>query len=134
MLSSHHLHQVQAVCDRVGLFHKGKLVLNGTVEALARQMLGAGWRVHLEADGADDLRAALQAVPGVRSARHMQANGKSAHWLIESETDVRPALVRAALAAGAEVRELHMEQASLDDVYARYFETGQAGNATGAQP
>ena len=123
MLSSHHLHQVQAVCDRVGLFYKGRLVLNGTVEALARQVLGAGWRVHLEADMVDnnaDLAGRLQAVPGVRS---VSANGHAGRWVIESETDVRPALVRAALAAGADVRELHMEQASLDEVYARYFDT-----------
>ncbi len=142
MLSSHHLHQVQTVCDRVGLFYRGRLVLNGTVEALAREVLGSGWRVHLEAEG-ENVAQALQAVPGVRSVS-AKANGhdhgnshagkSSGHWLIESETDVRPALVRAALAAGAEVRELHMELASLDEVYARYFETRGAGpHAVGGQ-
>jgi len=140
LLSSHHLHQVQAVCDRVGLFYRGRLVLNGTVEALAREVLGSGWRVHLEAEG-ENVAQALQAVPGVRSVI-AKANGhdhagpakSSGHWLIESETDVRPALVRAALAAGAEVRELHMELASLDEVYARYFETRGAGaHAVGGQ-
>ena len=64
----------------------------------------------------------------------MSANGQAHHWLIESETDVRPALVRAALDAGAAVRELHMEQASLDEVYARYFEThGDGRSAAGGQ-
>jgi len=138
MLSSHHLHQVQAVCDRVGLFYRGRLVLNGTVEALAREVLGSGWRVHLEAqaatEGGGDIATALRTVPGVRSVSakangHEHPDDKGGHWLIESETDVRPALVRAALSAGADVRELHMEQASLDDVYARYFETHGADKA-----
>ena len=140
LLSSHHLQQVQAVCDRVGLFYKGKLVLNGTVDALAREVLGAGWRVHLEAGpgtGDGNLAAALQAVPGVRSVTAGAGdamNGKAGHWLIESESDVRPALVRAATRAGADVRGLNMEQASLDEVYARYFETRGQARGAGAQP
>lgn len=41
MLSSHLLHQVQAICDRVMLFNKGENVLEGTVEEITRQVLGA---------------------------------------------------------------------------------------------
>ena len=116
LLSSHLLHQVQAVCDRVGLFSRGRMVLSGTVDELARQILGAGWRVHLDATG-DGLAAALQGVPGV----HRVAGDSQQGWLVEAEQDVRPALVRAALASGAEVRGLQMERAGLDEVYGRYF-------------
>src|SRR5690606_27604189 len=40
LLSSHLLERVQAVCDRVALFHRGRIVLEGTVGALAQQVLG----------------------------------------------------------------------------------------------
>src|SRR5690606_8954869 len=38
LLSSHQLHQVQEVCDRVGLFVRGKLLAQGDVESLANQL------------------------------------------------------------------------------------------------
>ena len=40
LLSSHLLHQVQVICDRVGLFSQGRMVLQGAVPELARKVLG----------------------------------------------------------------------------------------------
>ena len=69
MLSSHLLHQVQAVCDRVGLFSQGRLVLIGPVDELARDVLGGGHRILVEAEGEGDLAAALGRVDGVLAVR-----------------------------------------------------------------
>ena len=49
LLSSHLLHQVQSVCDRVGIFVEGRLVAQGRVDELARAAGGAGW-IELETD------------------------------------------------------------------------------------
>ncbi len=38
LFSSHHLHQVQQVCDRVGIFVKGHLLAQGNIASLARQL------------------------------------------------------------------------------------------------
>ena len=38
LFSSHHLHQIQQVCDRVGLFVKGKLLAEGKISSLAEQL------------------------------------------------------------------------------------------------
>ena len=51
LLSSHMLDQVQAVCDRVALFNRGKIAIEGTVEALSKQVLGGGYGVEIEAVG-----------------------------------------------------------------------------------
>ncbi len=40
LFSSHHLHQVQQVCDRVGLFVGGKLLATGDIRSLASQLFG----------------------------------------------------------------------------------------------
>ena len=40
LFSSHHLHQVQQVCDRVGLFVKGRLIAEGDVASLSHQLFG----------------------------------------------------------------------------------------------
>lgn len=38
LFSSHQLHQVQQVCDRVGIFVKGRLLAQGDITSLARQL------------------------------------------------------------------------------------------------
>jgi ABC-2 type transport system ATP-binding protein len=38
LFSSHNLHQVQQVCDRVGIFVKGRLLAQGDIASLARQL------------------------------------------------------------------------------------------------
>jgi ABC-2 type transport system ATP-binding protein len=40
LLSSHQLHQVQKVCDRVGIMIKGRLVAHGALDQLAREKFG----------------------------------------------------------------------------------------------
>jgi len=40
LLSSHQLHQVQKICDRVGIMIKGRMVANGPIDQLAREKFG----------------------------------------------------------------------------------------------
>src|SRR5580692_4145777 len=63
LLSSHHLDQVQSVCDRVALFNRGKLALSGTVTELASQVLGGGHVIDVEAQG-DRVPELLAEIPG----------------------------------------------------------------------
>src|SRR5215813_1658402 len=71
LLSSHLLDQVQRVCDRVALFQTGRIVLQGTVPELAKEVLGAGFVVEVDAvapSGAD-LEARFLAIPGVSAVQ-----------------------------------------------------------------
>ena len=119
LLSSHLLHQVQAVCDRVGLFRRGRMVLEGTVPELARQVLGGAYRIHLQAAGnADAITRALQAVPGV-----LEVSQESPRlYQVVSGEDLRAELAKAVVGAGGDLLALEAEAASLEDIYARYFE------------
>jgi ABC-2 type transport system ATP-binding protein len=42
LLSSHHLQQVQKISHRVGIMIKGRMVAEGSVEALAKEKFGVG--------------------------------------------------------------------------------------------
>ena len=42
LLSSHNLYQVQKICHRVGIMIKGKMVAEGSIEALAEEKFGVG--------------------------------------------------------------------------------------------
>ncbi|GEM84627.1 ABC transporter ATP-binding protein [Meiothermus hypogaeus] len=117
LLSSHLLHQVQTICDRVGLFHKGKLVLEGRVEELAQRILGGAYRIRLEATPLDGLVERLQALPEVS---RVQTDTRGLR--LEASLDIRPQVARTVLEAGAALHSLSLEQPSLDEVYARYFQ------------
>ena len=51
LLSSHHLDQVQSVCDRVALFNLGRIALSGSVTDLAQRVLGGGHVIDVEVRG-----------------------------------------------------------------------------------
>lgn len=118
LLSSHLLHQVQAVCDRVGLFYRGRMVLEGTVEELARRVLGGAYRIQVEAEGGSGIEDALRRIQGVVNVTRPGSN----LYELEAEHDLRPAAARAVVEAGGKLLSLKVEQPSLDDVYTRYFE------------
>jgi ABC-2 type transport system ATP-binding protein len=118
LLSSHLLDQVQRVCDRVALFQTGRIVLMGTVPDLARQVLGAGFVVEVEADAANDLDTRLGAVPGVSEVRRVGPD----RYRLTADRDVRPEAARAVVAANGALRRLSVDDPSLQAIYTRYFQ------------
>ena len=118
LLSSHLLDQVQAVCDRVGLFHRGTMVLEGAVDELARRVLGGGYRITVHARGGKAVADALRAIGGVNRVEDYGAGT----FVLHAERDVRSQAVAAVTAgARAELLGLAMQMPSLNDVYADYF-------------
>jgi len=116
LLSSHLLYQVQAVCDRVGLFSRGRMVLEGTVEALSTQVLGGAYRILVEATG-DGLERSLGRITGV--VRVVTERPGTYH--VEAQHDCRSEVARRVVAEGGSLLSLTLERASLDEVYAQYF-------------
>jgi ABC-2 type transport system ATP-binding protein len=116
LLSSHLLERVQSVCDRVALFNAGRIALIGSVPELARQVLGGGYHVDVEADGGG-LAEKLGTVPGVRAVEQVRPG----HFRLLSEGDVRPQAAAAVVHAGGQLRRLSVEEPSLDAIYNRYF-------------
>jgi ABC-2 type transport system ATP-binding protein len=128
LLSSHLLDQVQRMCDRVALFQRGRIVLMGTVPELARQVLGTGLVVDVEADSATDLDARLGAIAGVTQIARIAAN----HYRLVTDRDVRPDIARAIVAAGGALHRLSVDAPSLEAIYARFFQK-QAETEEGAR-
>lgn len=123
LLSSHHLHQVQQVCDRVGLFVKGKLIAAGDVPALSRELFAEeSLGVELEPTAvSEELIEAIRAVEGVQYVRR---DGEK--LTIGCREDVTPAIARAVFDAGLSIRSMAQKEFGLDEIYHRYFEGGKA--------
>jgi ABC-2 type transport system ATP-binding protein len=118
LLSSHLLHQVQTVCDRVGLFRHGKKVLEGTVAELAKKVLGQTHRIMLTvASPPDNLNTLLQNLPGVVSVKQPAPN----EFVLEATTDLRADAAKTVIEAGGKLLKLDVEQVNLDTIYTSYF-------------
>jgi ABC-2 type transport system ATP-binding protein len=120
LLSSHHLDQVQSVCDRVALFNRGRIALAGTVTELAGSVLGGGHVIDVEARGGD-LAGRLAAMPGVVRVQPLGPGPDSQRCRVDCQRDLRAEIARA-LAPQVELVGIHFAAPSLNEVYNRYFE------------
>lgn len=118
LLSSHALQSVQAVCDRVGLFHRGRMVLEGTVAELAARVLGGAQRLEVDAEGVD-LGQVLDGVSGIEKVSPAGPN----RFALEASRDLRSIVAEKVLAAGGRLLGLKRIEPDLDEIYARYFAT-----------
>ena len=123
LLSSHLLHQVQEVCDRVGIFVSGRLIAVGPVEDLARQLAeNTACQIEVQAVDSEGIpqpetgRQALATVTGV-----LEVKNERGMWLMRADHDVREAAARALTKSGLVPVHLRLRTASLDDIYGRYF-------------
>jgi ABC-2 type transport system ATP-binding protein len=118
LLCSHLLERVQSVCDRVALFSGGRIALMGSVAELGRQVLGGGYVVDIEADGAG-LAERLALIPGV-SGVERTGIGK---LRLQADRDVRPEAAAEVVAMQGRLKYLGVQEPSLDAIYTRFFET-----------
>jgi ABC-2 type transport system ATP-binding protein len=115
LLSSHLLHQVEQVCDRIGIFVNGRLVACGTIDQLAAK-LADRWVFTIGLNGVDDAAALLSRISGVKDVR--RAEGR---WTVTADRDVRGLIQHAVIEAGGELTHLSRDVADLDAIYQRYF-------------
>jgi ABC-2 type transport system ATP-binding protein len=118
LLSSHLLERVQSVCDRVALFSAGRIALMGSVSELGREVLGAGYVVDIEAEGAG-LAERLERIPGVSGVEQTGIGKLRLH----ADRDVRPEAAAEVVAAHGRLKYLGVEEPSLEAIYTHYFET-----------
>ena len=126
ILSTHILQEVRAVCERVLVVNRGKLVLDARMDELA----GAS-RLRLVTSGppekVEPLIAGLGLVTRVdrladQGTGHAYALGLNGHGV---ET-VAPAVARAITAGGLDLYALHPEQRDLEAVFAEITSVGAA--------
>lgn len=118
LLSTHILHEVEQTCDRVIMIHEGKIHACDTPRNLTRS-LRATSLVHVELQSEKDVAGELETLSGVRKVIPSKSDkGWRAYAMrVESQTDIREALMDLATAKGWRIRELHRQLPTLEDVF-----------------
>ncbi len=143
VLSTHILSEVEAMCERVVIIARGKLVATDTVENLTSRLRGAE-TVDLEVlprdAGADlaaftqSVRQKLEQVTGVSRVSHKESKEGRARFTVESQKDhqVRPELARAVIESGWKLNELHGVGLSLEEIFLELTTSKEGAQAAAA--
>jgi ABC-2 type transport system ATP-binding protein len=135
LFSSHDLHHVQQVCDRVGLFVHGKLLAEGDIPTLSKKLftsspyiIEAGIHRNFYSDSdfpenqysTEWLMKILSHINGI-----IAVNIKDDLFQIECSRDLTQDVARAIVESGAGLDYLNKKEYGLNDIYYRYFEGGE---------
>lgn len=118
VISSHQLHQVQKVCTRVGIMANGRLVAEGSVDELGRQVIGGG-KFRIEAQVSQPSDRLVNAIKRVKGVGNVEVNGD--RLLISCDEDIRAQIARVIVDSEGLLIQMKIEEYSLDDIYLRYF-------------
>ncbi len=113
LLSTHIMQEVEAICNRVIIINKGKVVADDLTENLSKYMSG-GERILLELDEAINEEEFSQ-IQGILSLRLIGTNT----WEIQSDSkiDVRQQLFGFAVKRGLNIRSLQKVESTLEQIF-----------------
>jgi ABC-2 type transport system ATP-binding protein len=121
LYTTHYMEEAQDLCDRLAIIDRGKLLAMGTLEEL-RRLIGERDIVRLTGQfNAPAVRAAIESVGGTEV---VSADDKTVLLAMEGATKRLPAIFAAVAAAGGEIQETSLSQASLETLFIKM--TGRA--------
>jgi ABC-2 type transport system ATP-binding protein len=118
LLTTHYLEEADRLAARLAIVERGRIVAEGSPEALKSELRGDAIQIELAEAGHDGpVGAALAAVAGVSDVR---VDGRSVRARAEHGATAVPAVLSALESRGLSVSSVAMARPSLDDVYLRY--------------
>ena len=120
ILSSHILSEVSAVCDKIMIINKGKLIVSDTPENLSMHLEGAN-KVHLLVKGTKEkISKALKKVEGIDKVDYQtvaEADLINVDIQTKEAIDIREELFYAMVEAGCPIYGLERKVMSLEDIF-----------------
>ncbi|MFF3149320.1 ATP-binding cassette domain-containing protein [Streptomyces sp. NPDC057927] len=121
LLTTHYLEEADRLAERIAIVDRGRVVVEGTPDALKGELRGDAVHVELREALGDAgrtlLNGALTGLPGVREALF---DGRRVSVRADDGAAAMPALLGVLERAGVGVAAATVARPSLDDVYLRY--------------
>ena len=122
LLSSHHLHQMQQICDRVGIFVEGQLLMEGNIDTLSGNLFGKESYV-IQVTVREPLANAQALQQELQQLEHVNKAATSEYGVeLSCSQDITPDIVRFFVHKGLNVTGVQKKEYGLDEIYQRFFE------------
>ena len=118
IMSSHQLHQVQQICNRVGIMVNGRLVVEGLLDQLSSKAAGSK-HAAIEIKLTETTPAIIKAIKQVDGVLSVESSDGVLH--ISCSRDLRPQVAKAIIDAGGLLVEMKIQSYALEDIYMKYF-------------
>jgi len=118
ILSSHQLHQVQQICNRVGILVNGRIVVEGSLDELGRVAL-AGGRFIIEVQLVEITSALVDCIKRIDGVVDTERSGDLLR--IACREDLRPQIAKTIVDNNGLLIQMKIQSYSLEDIYMRYF-------------
>ncbi|MBI2077057.1 MAG: ATP-binding cassette domain-containing protein [Euryarchaeota archaeon] len=116
MLTTHYMEEADALCHRIGIIDKGRIVAEGTPSDLKSQL--GGDVVHVKVQAANGAVAdALKALPFVRTVTAMNAG---VQLEVQHGESAIPKVMDAVREAGGVVESISLKKPTLNDVFVKH--------------
>lgn len=130
LISSHQLHQIQQICDRVGIFVSGSLIASGKIEELGKQIIKEGHYVlEVEAEPCDD--RFLGFIYGLTGVKKIEKEGKK--FIVQASGDLRKEITGFLGQNNYTLLHLRQKGGDLDEIYRCYFEKAEQEERHGSK-
>jgi ABC-2 type transport system ATP-binding protein len=115
-LSSHILPEVSQICQRILIINNGQIIATDTPANLITQ-LQDNLQIHLEVEGPRS--EIIEKLGGVAGVLTVQPTNTESTYVIECERgqDVRSELARTVVEHGWQLRELKLQDLSLEEIF-----------------
>jgi ABC-2 type transport system ATP-binding protein len=117
LLTTHYLEEADVLADRLAIVSRGRIVVEGTPEALKQTLRGEAVIVELS-DGAGP--RAVEVVREIAGVHEAALEGRSLRTRVESGARAIPGILSALDGADIAVEAVTSHRPSLDDVYLHY--------------
>lgn len=133
ILSSHILSEVSAICDKIMIINKGRLVVSDSPDNLS-QHIGGSKGLHLEVKGeAETVKKALEGIEGITKLE-FEKNNKGGIVKLSAysteESDIREAVFYALSDARCPIYDMHSTKMSLESIFLELTQDNKNSSAT----
>jgi len=122
-MTTHYLEEADVLCDRIAIIDHGKIIIEGTPEALKEGLGGDIMTLGIKDNNAD-ISSIIQKVSKVKEVKKQE--GLYRIKVIDGE-ETAPSIIEAVRAKGYSISRLSLTKPTLDEVYLEY--TGKSMRA-----
>lgn len=120
ILSSHILPEVQAVCDRIVVINKGRIVANDNADMLAKN-LSADHKLVLHAEGSpEEIKKLLESIPAMQRvfvARQVEEKVNEYHLEAKEGADIRREVFKKLASRNYPILMMRSNELTLEEVF-----------------